>query len=109
MKWVILALWGWPGLLLAVLAGVDLLERAFHRTVTCSTRYKVIVAAVIFGVGIWSAPRGLPTPAAKPGQADVAGASSAAQQEESLHHNVDGLKQDLADQERSRRDSNPRK
>src|SRR5438876_10424934 len=50
---VVLALWGWPGILLGLLLGVDLLERAFKRNVTFRFKYKMVVAAVILGVGIF--------------------------------------------------------
>jgi len=47
--YVVKILWGWAGIVLALIAVVDLIERAFDRKIAVSTRHKVALAlAVLF-------------------------------------------------------------
>jgi type VI protein secretion system component VasK len=61
--YVLLTLWGWPGILLVILASGHLLERAFMPKLAFSARRKLVVAAFILAIGLYATWRGLWLPA----------------------------------------------
>jgi hypothetical protein len=61
--YLLLALWGWPGFLLTLVVGAHLAERAFLKTEVVPRRQKLLVAAAVLAVGLFSAWRSQSLPA----------------------------------------------
>ena len=50
---IMLALWGWPGVVIGTLAVTVLVEWLSNRGPICSTKVKVIVAILAVGLGVF--------------------------------------------------------
>jgi hypothetical protein len=102
------AVWGWPGVLLAFLLALEAFERTLKRSVSCRTSYKIIVAAAILTVGLFTAWRGLSTAKVDaPNWEEIElrreAAANRRASEESLSARAKRLKADLDKQERERK------
>ena len=85
--------------MLGLLLGVDLLERAFKRNVTFRFKYKMVVAAVILGVGIFTTWRDLSAPPVDvPLLNDPARERNRAVTQQDLEDRVRSLKRELREQ-----------
>jgi hypothetical protein len=103
MTLMIVTLAGWPGVLLGLMIGIEVLERAFTRPSPVAGQYKILVALVILGIGLLSTSRNLAPPRiTRPSWQDQAAtvdpAIRRAVEQTALEERVKALKRDLAAQ-----------
>ena len=113
LDYIFLTLWGWPGIVLALLAVSHLLERAFRPRLMFSGRSKLMVASAILAIGLFFTWRGLSLPASlaeldeqlsereresREGARESREREHQSMEAEALHRRAESLRRELADQ-----------
>jgi hypothetical protein len=104
--YTLLTLWGWPGVLLALLAAFHLLERTLMPRSILSRRSELFVAAAILAFGLFSTWRGLSLPAngveleqqLKQQQREAEERKREEKEDQAFKSRVESLRQELAGQ-----------
>ena len=98
IDYVMLALWGWAGILLGALAATEIIERTLHPRFTCPARWKLLAATAILAGGFLSTylDSRPPTPAT-PGTVNqqVQEQADRAEAEQFLTAHVEALRREL--------------
>ena len=108
LDYLFLTLWGWPGVLLAVVASVHLVERAYIGRVVFSTRNKLILAGSIITIGLFSTWQGQSLPLnsselaeqLREREREAKERKDKMQQEEALQNQAQRLREELSGQQR---------